>query len=264
MTSTADRMIEVLRSEHEWLAAFVAALDDAALIKISGASEWTVAMVLSHLGSGAEITLATLEVALTGVDDRGADFNQSVWDTWNAKAPAAQAQDFVTVNDKLVARYESIDDATRDAIRIDLGFLPQPLDLATAAGLRLSEFAHHSWDVRVAFDPAVTLSIASASLLIDQFGLLFGWLGHGDLVEGRHGALAVRTIEPDRYLGVELGDKITLTEVSSQPDAVLTITAEAWLRLIAGRLAPENTPSTTELTGELVSLDDLRRAFPGF
>src|SRR5580693_9212221 len=128
MSSQADQVIDALRAEHDALAALVAPLDEAAVDGRSAASEWTIAQVLSHLGSGAEITLGSLDAALTGVDERGADFNQGVWDRWNAKSPLAMSTDFIAANETLVRRYESIDPATRESIRIDLGFLPQPLD----------------------------------------------------------------------------------------------------------------------------------------
>ena len=70
MTATADATISALRSTHDELAAVVRDLDDEQLLAPSGASEWPVAQVLSHLGSGAEIGLATLRAA-TG-DGRGA------------------------------------------------------------------------------------------------------------------------------------------------------------------------------------------------
>ena len=47
-------------------------------------TEWTVADVLSHLGSGATI----MRLRLDGDVDM-----QAVWDEWNAKDPDAQAAD---------------------------------------------------------------------------------------------------------------------------------------------------------------------------
>jgi uncharacterized protein (TIGR03083 family) len=264
MSSQADQVIDALRAEHDALAALVAPLDEAAVNGPSGASEWTIAQVLSHLGSGAEITLGGLDAALTGVDERGPDFNQGVWDRWNAKSPLDMATDFTSADEALVTRYESIDPGTRESIRIDLGFLPQPLDLAGAAGMRLNEFTLHAWDVAVAFDPAVPLPGPGAGLLIDRFAMLFGWLGHADELNGKHGVLAVYTSEPDRSFGVELSDKVSLVDEPGSPDGVLTLPAEAWLRLISGRLGPEHTPASVTITGDLVGLDDLRRVFPGY
>ena len=39
--------------------------------------------------------------------------------------------------------------------------------------------------------------------------------------------------------------------------------AEAFIRLIAGRLAPEHTPHGVTVDGA-ISLDDLRKVFPGY
>jgi uncharacterized protein (TIGR03083 family) len=264
MSTRADQIIDALRIEHDALATLVASLDESALNGPSGASEWTVAQVLSHLGSGAEITLGALDATLTGTDERGPDFNQGVWDRWNAKSPTDQAADFITADEALVARYQSVDADTRDSIRIDLGFLPQPVDLATATGLRLNEYTLHSWDVLVAFDPSAPLPSAGPKLLMDQFAMLFGWLGHPDELDGKRGLLAVHTSEPDRSFGLDLGDAVSLVEAPDAPGGELRLPAEAWLRLIAGRLGPEHTPASVTVTGNLLGLADLRRVFPGY
>src|SRR4051812_32503735 len=103
MTSLADQMIATLRSGHNDLAAYAQGLDGTALAGPSGASEWDVAHVLSHLGSGAEIGLATLEGALDGTGPRAHEFNQGVWDRWNAMSATEQRDGFVAANEALVA-----------------------------------------------------------------------------------------------------------------------------------------------------------------
>ena len=45
---------------HDEVAAVVTGLSDGELTGHSGASEWSLTQVLSHLGSGEEISLATL------------------------------------------------------------------------------------------------------------------------------------------------------------------------------------------------------------
>src|SRR5258708_3438181 len=132
MRTPTDQIIDALRSQGDALAAVVTRLDEAGVNLASGSNEWTVAQVLSHLGSGAEITLATVDVALTGTDERGPDFNASVWDRWNAKSPQQMAADHITANETLVSRLESIDRDTRHTVRVDLGFLPEPVDLEFA------------------------------------------------------------------------------------------------------------------------------------
>ncbi len=91
MSTLADKTIAALRTNHDNLVAFVRDLDADDLVRTSGASEWTVAQVFSHLGSGAEIGLATLRAALDGQDAPDGEFNQSVWARWNAKSHGRSA-----------------------------------------------------------------------------------------------------------------------------------------------------------------------------
>ncbi len=101
MSTLADRSIAALRTTHDELAAVVPTLPDEQLTGPSGASEWTVAQVLSHLGSGAEIALAGYRAALDGEPAPGQDFNESVWDRWNALSPEQQATGFLEATDCL-------------------------------------------------------------------------------------------------------------------------------------------------------------------
>ncbi len=241
MDITADQVIAVLRAGHDELVAFVAGLGPDGPTHSSGASEWTVAQVLSHLGSGAEITLAGLNVALTGEDGRGEGFNQSVWDRWDAKSPAEMAADFVGSNEALVARYESIDAATRESLLIDLGFLPAPVPLAVAATMRLNEFALHSWDVYAGFDPSATVAADAVPLLLPRVPTLLGWVGHADELAGATGSLAVDLSDPDDSFGLEIGEKLAITdEAPSDPGATLSAPAEPG----CGWSAADSSPST--------------------
>ncbi|MEU7336074.1 MULTISPECIES: maleylpyruvate isomerase family mycothiol-dependent enzyme [unclassified Streptomyces] len=264
MTDRADRTIAALRSGHDHLTSVVHGLAAADLTRPSGASEWDVSQVLSHLGSGAEIGLASLEGALNGTGPRGGDFNTSVWARWDAMSPAERAEGFVTADERLVSAYEALDARARQELRVDLGFLPAPVDVATVAGLRLSEFTHHTWDVEVAFDPAAALLPVAVGPLLDQAGLLMGFLGRADALGGRHVRVAVRTVSPERAFGLDVGDSVALVDEPADPDAVLSAPAEWWLRLVTGRHAPARTPAEVDLKGDALTLDDLRRVFPGF
>ena len=95
MSTLADRSIAALRTVHDELAGVVPRLTDEQLTGPSGASEWTVAQVLSHLGSGGEIALAGYRAALDGDPAPGQSFNESVWDRWNALTPQEQAAAFL-------------------------------------------------------------------------------------------------------------------------------------------------------------------------
>ncbi|GAA5187349.1 maleylpyruvate isomerase family mycothiol-dependent enzyme [Rugosimonospora acidiphila] len=263
MATLADQTIAALRSGHDALAARVRALTPDDLISPSGASEWQVSQVLSHLGSGAEIGLAGLNASQTGGAAPDMDFNRSVWARWDAMAPAEHAAAFLEANERLVEAYESLDEATRDSLKINLGFLPEPVDVATAARFRLSEFALHQWDVEVGFDAGATVAPEAVSLLLDQVGGMLAWTGRPDALAGRQATLTLRLTAPERTAGLRLGERIELTDVPQQPDGELSAPAEAWLRLATGRLGTRYTPASVEVTGP-VSLDDLRRVFPGF
>jgi uncharacterized protein (TIGR03083 family) len=264
MTDRADQIISALRTGHDRLAGLVRGLAPESLTRPSGAAQWDVSQVLSHLGSGSQIGLAVLENALKGAAAPDGDFNRSVWARWDAMTPVQRAEGFLTANETLVARYEDLDAPTRKELQVDLGYLPAPVDVATAAGMRLHEFAHHCWDVQVAFDPAAALAPEATEPLLDQTGLLLGFIGKADALGGRHLALAVRTTSPERSFGLDLGPAVALTDEPEQPDAVLTAPAEWWLRLTTGRHAPQHTPPTVTLTGDSLTLDDLRRVFPGY
>jgi uncharacterized protein (TIGR03083 family) len=265
MTERADRIIAALRSGHDRVADLVRALPDEDLTRPSGASAWDVSHVLSHLGSGAEIGLAALDAAVTGGPAPTGDFNKQVWARWDAMAAAEHAAGFLTANEALLSRWESLDAGTRRTLRVDLGFLPAPANLATVTGLRLSEFAFHAWDVEAAFNPEAKIAPEAVELLLDQVDLLFGFITKPDALASRPVSVAVHTSEPDRTFGFAIGERAELLpDAPTAADAVLSSPAEWWLRLTVGRHAPQYTPESVALTGDGVTLDDLRRVFPGF
>jgi uncharacterized protein (TIGR03083 family) len=263
MTSLADQVIAALRSGYDDLAAYAAALTDDDLTAPSGASEWNVSQVLSHLGSGAEISQAAVERARTRAGSPPDGFNQGVWARWDAMGPVAHRDAFIAANGQLVELYESLTGDERRDLRIDLGFLPAPVGVAEAGRMRLNEFTMHSWDAKVGADPAATLRADATPLLFDVTAGLIGWIAKPDALGGKTGTLAIVTSDPAREFGLELGEKVTLTDEPAAADGTLRIPAEAWLRLIMGRLAPKHTPAEVEIDGPL-SLDDLRKVFPGF
>jgi len=78
MSTLADRTISALRGNHDQLTVRVSGFDEEDLARQSGSSQWDVAQVLGHLGSGAEIALAALQAAMAGQETPGQDFNQLV------------------------------------------------------------------------------------------------------------------------------------------------------------------------------------------
>jgi uncharacterized protein (TIGR03083 family) len=263
LSSLADQMIAALRAGHDDLVSYLRRLSPEDLTRQSVATDWDVSQVISHLGSGAVIGLGGLEASLAGAPNPGMEFNKSVWARWNAMTPGERVENFPPASLAQVERFEGLDDATRESLRVDLGFLPQPVDVATAARFRLNEFALHSWDVRATFDPAATVRPEAVPLLLDHLTGIFGWVGKPAALAGRTATLAVTLSDPDRTFGLRIADGVTAVDVPSAPDGTLGLTAEAWLRLVSGRLRPEFTPSGVEVTGD-VDLETLRRVFPGY
>jgi uncharacterized protein (TIGR03083 family) len=268
MAPDPRRSIAALRSSHDRLAGFVDGLDDDGLATQSMCTDWTVARVLSHLGSGAEIGLGTLEANVAGREPPGQEANPQIWDRWNAMEPREMASGFVAADRQLVAAFEALDEDQLASMQIKLPFLPDRIDVAGAVGFRLSEHALHSWDVFAAFDPDATVAPDSTELLIARLPMMVGLIGRFTPRETRPAeatAISITTSEPAGEFVLELGDDVALRPATGADtvDGELTIPAEALLRLIAGRLRPDRSSGDVEPAGAL-SMADLRRAFPGY
>lgn len=260
----SDTVIAAMRSETDRSTASVRSLSDDDLSRPSAAREWDVSQVVSHLGSGAVINLAVLEGSLGG-SAPGPDFNQGVWAEWNAMGRRQRADSFLVASTALVERYESLTPDERENARIDLGFMPQPVPVAIAARMRLNELTLHTWDVRAAFDPAAVLSTDAVAALLHGEPDLIGWIGKSEPLDGRERTVQVVTTDPGSLATLHLGDSIRLEPgaETASADGTLTVPAEAWLRLVAGRLGADHTPDGVQVTGD-VSLELLRRVFPGY
>ncbi|MEP6463893.1 MAG: maleylpyruvate isomerase family mycothiol-dependent enzyme [Frankiaceae bacterium] len=262
MRTLADRSIAALRATHDELAAVVPELTDEQLTGPSGASDWTVAQVLSHLGSGAEIAHAGYRAALDGEPAPGKDFDESVWDRWNAMNPQQQAAGFLEHDGVVLHALEALSAEQRESTTVKLAFLPAPLSLASAIGMRLNETTLHSWDIRVALDPYAKLGADAAEVLVDHFtgglGFLLGFLGKADQLPE---AAVIAVAGSD--VAIVVGDSVGLSRSAGEPTARFDAEIEAALRLLGGRLKAPYVPPGLQVTGN-VTLADLQRAFPGF
>lgn len=261
MTTSTDRIIASLSSLHDGAVTLARDLTDEQLSRPSGASEWTIADVLSHLGSGAEITYPRLAAAIAG-EPAGDGDNQAVWGRWNAMSPREQADGFVEHDTRLVELLESTTAEQRDTVRVDLGFLPEPVSLATAAGMRLNEVAQHDWDVRVGLDSAATGDPEAAVILLDLFAgdlaFLLGFAGKADALDA-----PATVVIGDHLLVIADSVSVQAGAADTAPTATLQGSPESVVRLLGGRLGPAHTPGDVQVIGN-VSLDDLRRVFPGY
>jgi uncharacterized protein (TIGR03083 family) len=257
MSQLVDRTITALRSEHDMLAGLVATLTDDQLATTSGAAEWTVAQALSHLGSGAEIGRAP--IARAAGETVAAEDNQTIWARWDASAPRAQAEGFLEHNSRWLETVEALTPEQRSSLTVDLGFLPEPVPLLTALGMRLNEVANHSWDVRVAFDPHTGVDADSAAVLID---LLTGPMGFMLSFLAKPAELTNPVSVAIPGAGLVIDDAVTVVDHLESPSATFNGPPEAFIRLISGRLkAPYDNDVTVDGS---ITLDELRRVFPGY
>lgn len=262
MDNDAPTIIAALRNSHERLALLTGAMSSEQLTGRSYCRDWTVAQVLSHLGSGAEIALRALDAALAGTT-ADSDANPAIWDAWNAKTPQQQAADCLPADDAHIKRFEGLSGAELDGISLDL--YGMHLDAAGLARMRLSEHAVHTWDVAVALDPAAEVAPDAAELLLPQLPMLAGWTGKPD---GGPFRLRLRGTGPGVDFLLEVADTVTLRPwpgsgpAGATADGQVQLPTEALLRLVYGRLDPGHTP-TVQVSGEPGLLDRARAVFPG-
>jgi len=261
MESSPGPWISALRHSHNRLRASVEPLGPDQLTQRSYPSEWTIAQVLSHLGSQAEIFGLILEAGLAGREPPGREDFPPIWDKWNAKDPQAQATDALRADQATLERLESMDAGERE--RLHLTLFGMDIDTTGFARLRLGEHAVHTWDVVVALDPAATLAPDAVDLLIDVVDQVAGRSAKPD---GRQRTVRVSTTDPERQFILETGEEVTLTpsdgDAPAEPgQSELRLPAEALIRLVYGRLDEAHTPPA-ETAG--VELDELRQIFRGF
>lgn len=250
--------IAALRASHERLAAIVAGLTPEQETASAYPSEWSIAQVLSHIGSGAEIMALAFDAALNGTPAPGREAYPAIWDRWNAKAPSDQVRDGIESDRQLVARFESLDADQRARLRF-ASFVGE-VEADRLALLRLNEHAVHTWDVAVALDPTATIGPEAVGLVADNLALVAGFSGKAEALAGV--VVQVTTSDPDREFTLTFDSAVSLQPGrAAAANAELALPAEAFIRLVYGRLDPAHTPAVTA-TG--VALDDLRRAFPGF
>lgn len=253
--------IATLRNSHERLASLVTPLTPEQLRGPAYPAEWSIAQVLSHLGSGAEIALLTLPGALGQGEPLGREAFPPIWDVWNAKSPDDQAADGLSFDEKHVRALEQLSDD--DLARISFPFIGMTLDSVGMIRLRLGEHALHTWDVAVSLDPSAQVSPDAVGLLIDNVPqFLAPRLGRPPDVPFR---TRIRTSGPERDYLLVAADAISMADWPGDgggADNEVRMPSEALLRLAYGRLDPGHTPAG--VAGDAPDLERLRTLFPGF
>jgi uncharacterized protein (TIGR03083 family) len=256
-TPSAEVLLAALRNSRTRLVETATPLTAEQVREQSYDTEWTIAQVLSHIGTGSIFFKFILEAGLAGEPVPGIDVMRPIWDEWNAKSPEAQQRDGLTADGELMAAFEALDAQQRADWEIDMfGMHP---DFAGILRMRLSEHAVHTWDVAVTLDPKALLAPDAVELLIDTLESLVARVGKPldhQLVIG------VETEEPARNFVLTVdADGATLEPLDARSDAdsLLALPAEAFLRLVYGRLDPDHTPPGADDP----ILEVLRPVFPG-
>jgi uncharacterized protein (TIGR03083 family) len=251
--------LSAIRHSHDRMRSLVGGLADDRIGMRSYAQEWSLAQVASHLGSQAEIFDLFLTAGLSGANAPGGEVFVAIWDHWNALPPRDQITRSVAANERLVSRLERLAPAQQWSFALSM--FGTDLDLAGLAALRLGEHALHTWDIAVALDPGATLAPDAVELLVDTLPTTAARAAR-PVPAGE--PVVVATTAPDRTFLLTLEPRVSLTPLDGEPAPgapALTMPAEAFLRLVAGRMDPGHTPADVPESGRL---DQLRTAFPGF
>ncbi len=260
-TDPLETVLAALGNSHARLAAVVEPLTAEEVAGPSYDDGWSIAQVLSHLGSGAEIFDLILDAGRRGADAPGMEQFQEVWDRWNAKSPAEQVRDGVAADAAFLARLGDLDPAERTRWR--LSFFGEQRGVTDLAQMRLGEHAVHTWDVAVARDGKATVAEDAAELILDALPGLAPRVGKP---AGENLRVQVATHNPERRFQLDTGPEgVSLSPGAPNPlppgSAVLRLPAEAFIRLVFGRLDDDHMAS---VEAGNVDLAALRRVFPGF
>jgi len=248
--------LDVLSSSVGRLAGLVEQLSGDELRRPAYPSKWTIADVLSHLGSGATITEERLHAAVSGTEPDMAAM-QATWDEWNAKTPEQQASDALAADRSMLESLVALSAEDRARARFAMGSLQ--LDIAGFLALRVNEHVVHTWDIAVVFDRTAPIPYEAVPSVLAGLGMIAGFVGKPT---GTSRTINVRTTAPTRSYAVVLGSSsVSIAESTTATTSGLEMPAEALIRLVYGRLDPAHTPP---VHGEPADLEQLRRAFPGF
>jgi uncharacterized protein (TIGR03083 family) len=249
----AETHLAALHSSVERLRNLADSISDAELTQRAYPSEWSIADVFSHLGSGAFIHRRRLDDVIAGQPTPD-DFAPGVWDTWNAKPPAARRQDALVTDAELITRLDAVTADQRDRFSFAMG--PMTFGFDEFVGLRLNEHALHTWDIEVARNSAATIPDNIAALVIDNLEMIARFTGKPT---GDTRSITIATTDPERRFRVDLGQDSITFGPAQNGRADVELAAEAFIRLVYGRLEPEHTPPGEHSP----DLETLRRAFPG-
>lgn len=246
------------RRSHDRVVEIASGLTQEQLASQSYDTEWSVAQVLSHLGSGAEIFHHVLDAGVAGAEVPGMDLMRSIWAVWDARSPLEMRDAFLAADAGFLEAIDSLSPEQAESFTVTLW--AGPLDLAAFLQMRLAEHALHAWDVAVSFDPAATVADDAVGLLLPFMAVTASRSGTS---QDPAYAVLLSTTDGHGDWVVTAGDPVSLTARSQgDVDGEVRLPAEALVRLVAGRLDPDHTPAGVVEAGAR-GLADLRAVFRG-
>ncbi|GAS93839.1 uncharacterized protein RMCC_0805 [Mycolicibacterium canariasense] len=257
-TATVADWLAAVDDSSRTLRELVVGLSDAQLHAPSYAGDWSVAQVLSHLGSAAEIGTVLLQRGLAGDDSAPTSRDTGpVWERWNALAADQQRAQWIQAD---TTHRDLLRDVVDKPVRVP--YFAGLLTVQEYAGYRLSEQSLHGWDVAVALEPSAAIAPAEVDLLWQRLDLVATRFRAPDVLArlSPH-QLAVHTNSPDRTYCMTLGAELHLLPCdAADPSAAVRGSAEAVLRLVYGR----HRDSDDIAVEGAVTLADMLALFPGY
>jgi uncharacterized protein (TIGR03083 family) len=247
-----------LRSSVDRVAALVTPLDDEAIVRPAYPEGWTIADVLSHFGSSAEIHRRRIDDALAGVATPDG-IEQPIWAEWDARTARRKVDDGLAADLALVERLASLTEEQQATIPLPLG--PMRLSYDEFVSTRLAEHVVHEWDVAVVLDPAATLAAEGLERVLERTLWLAGLLAHPT---GEPRRITLATSDPEASIAIDVGpDAVRIETGVAIPPVDLMMPTESFVRLVYGRLDPPHTPADVVVADDAL-LEQLRAVFPGF
>jgi hypothetical protein len=254
-------VVNELRIEHDLLVSRITGMGTTELERGSYAKEWSIAQVLSHLGSGAEINLSNLREALNQGNRIPKEEYPQLWQRWDNLPSSEKAGGFEWWHGELVASLEGLDGDRLAALEIETAM--GRLAGAAVVGMRLREATVHAWDVAVAVDDRAVIRGRAAGILADQLPQMMDRLADRTAAAAlRVGRISILGFNPERSFTLSVPDGVRLEPVANAPhSAFLRLPTESFVRLAYGRLDRAHSPLVEENPEGL--LEELRNVFPG-
>ena len=195
--------LDALHASSRRLADLVAGMAEEQLTTPSYARDWSIAQVLSHLGSAAEIGAVLVRRGIDGdPTGPGERDTKSVWQRWDAMSPVQQRDAWFEADNRHLALLDS-------TVDVQIPYFAGLLSVPVYAGYRLSEQSVHGWDIAVALDPSATIPADEVQLLWQRIDRVATRFRDGEtLARLKPGQIALELTAPRRTHYLDVGGEL--------------------------------------------------------